>query len=110
MAVRAAVARQAGEHQAQTVQEFRSSAEGAADAGHTGPLVQRQRGRHVENFIDLGLGGLGHAAAGVGGQGIQVASRTLGVEHAQCQRRLARPGHARNADDFIQRHIDVDVF
>ena len=110
MAVRAAVARQAGEHQAQTVQEFRSGAEGAADAGHTGPLVQRQRGRHVENFIDLGLGGLGHAAAGVGGQGIQVAPRTLGVEHTQCQRRLARPGHARNADDFIQRHIDVDVF
>ena len=101
MAVGAAVAGQAGEHEPQTVQQLGTRAEGAADARHTGPLVQRQRGGDVKHLIHLCLGGLGHAAAGVGGQRVKVAARTLGIQHAECQRRFARPGHARNADDFV---------
>ena len=39
--VGAAVGRQAGEHQPQAVQQLGASAEGAANARHAGPLVQR---------------------------------------------------------------------
>ena len=101
MPIGAAVAGQAGEHEPQTVQQLGTRAEGAADARHTGPLVQRQRGGDVKHLIHLCLGGLGHAAAGVGGQRVKVAARAFGIQHAECQRRFARPGHARNADDFV---------
>ena len=91
--VRAAVAGKTGIHEPQAVQKLRPCAEGAADARHAGPLVQRQRGGDVKHLIHLCLGGLGHAAAGVGGQRVKVAARALGIQHAECQRRFARPGH-----------------
>ena len=76
---------QAGEHQPQAVQQLGASAEGAANARHAGPLVQRQRRRDVKHLIHAGLGGLGHPPPGVGGQGVQVAARALGIQHTQCQ-------------------------
>ena len=85
MSVGAAMASQAGVHEPQAVQELRPGAEGGTDTRHPKPLVEGQGGRDVEHLVYLGLGGLGHAAAGVGGEGIQIAPGALGVEDPQGQ-------------------------
>ena len=108
--VGAAVAGEAGVHEPQAVQELRPRAERAADAGHAGALVQRQRRRNVQHVIDCRAGGLRHPAARVGRQRLQIAARALGVQHTQRQRRLAGTGHARDADDLIQRNVHVNIF
>ena len=53
---------------------------------------------------------LGHPAAGVGGQRLQIPAGAFGIQHPQRQRGFARPGHARNAHDLVQRDVHVDVF
>ena len=110
MPVGAAMAGQTGEHQPQTVQKLGAGAEGAADARHTRPLVQGQRGGHIQHLIHRGLGRLGHAPAGVGGQGLQIAAGPFRVEHPQCQRGFPRTGHTGNSHNFIQRHVHIHVF
>ena len=109
VAVGAAVAGQAGEHQAQAVEQFGHRAEGAPDAGHARALVQRQRGRHVAHLVHLGPAGLRHPPAGIGGQGLQITAGALGVQHAQGERRLPRARHAGDADDLPERDVDVYV-
>ena len=110
MAIRAAVAGKAGIHQAQTVQKLRSRAERAADARHAGALVQGQCGRYIQHLVHAGPRCLRHAAAGIGGQGLEIAARAFGIQHAQRQRRLAGPGHACDPDDFSKWNIDVNIF
>ena len=110
MAIRAAVAGKAGIHQAQTVQKLRSRAERAADARHAGALVQSQCGRYIQHLVHAGPRCLRHAAAGIGGQGLEIAARAFGIQHAQRQRRLAGPGHACDPDDFSKWNIDVNIF
>jgi len=84
--VRAPVGRKARKHQPQAVQKLCAGAECAAYAGHAGPLVQRQSGGHIQHFVHLGLCGLRHAPARVGGERIQIPPRALGVHNAQRQR------------------------
>ena len=110
MPVGAAVAGKAGIHQPQAVQQLGAGAKGAADARHPRPLVQRQRGGNIQNLVHISFGGLGHAAARVGGKCVQIPARTFGIQHAQRQRRFAGTGYTRNADDFVQRHIDINIF
>ena len=105
-----AVVCQTGVHKTQAVKKFGAGAEGGADAGHAGPLVQGEGGGHVEDFIDIGLRGLGHAAARVGRERLEVTSRALGVKHTQRQRGFAGAGHPRHGHDFVQRHVYIDVF
>lgn len=108
VAVRAAVARQARKHKAQAVQQFRRRAERAAYARYAGALVQGQGCRHVAHVVHLGLLGLGHTAARIGGKGLQVAAGPFRIEHAQGQGRFARPGYAGNGRNRVERYIDVD--
>ena len=68
VAVGAAVAGQTGEHEPQGVQQLRPGAEGAADAGHAGPLVEGQGGGDVAHLLHVRPTGLGHAPSRVGGQ------------------------------------------
>ena len=74
MTVGASVACQAREHETQAVEQFAHCAEGAADAGHTGPLVQCERSGHVTHVVHIGAFGLRHASARVGGKGFEVAA------------------------------------
>ena len=110
MPVRAAVGRQAGEHQPQTVQQLGAGAKRAADTRHTGALVQGQRGRNIQHLVHIRAGRLGHAPPRIGGKRLQIAAGPFGIQYAERQRRFARPGHPGDADDAVQRDIDVDVF
>ena len=110
MPVRAAVGRQAGEHQPQTVQQLGAGAKRAADTRHTGALVQGQRGRNIQHLVHIRAGCLGHAPPRIGGKRLQIAAGPFGIQYAERQRRFARPGHPGDADDAVQRDIDVDVF
>ena len=85
MSIRTAVAGKTGIHQAQTVEQLRSCAEGTADTRHTGALMQSQCSGNIQDFIHTGPGGLGHAAAGMGGGGFEIAPGALSVEHTQCK-------------------------
>ena len=109
VAVGAAVLGQAREHQAQAVEQLRAGAEGGADARDAGALAQGERGGDVERLVDLGAGGLGQAAAGVGGERLEVAAGALRIEDAEGQRALAAAGDPRHGDDFAQGDRDVDV-
>ena len=108
-AMRAHVRGDAGEQEPQTVEQFGHRAERRTDARHRGPLVQGQRGRHVQYFVHLGATGLGQAASRVRGQRLQVAPRTFRIQHAERQRALSRTGDAGHAHQFAQRNVDVDV-
>ena len=107
--MRAHVRGDAGEQEPQTVEQFGHRAERRTDARHRGPLVQGQRGRHVQYFVHLGATGLGQAASRVRGQRLQVAPRTFRIQHAERQRALSRTGDAGHAHQFAQRNVDVDV-
>ena len=110
MSIRTAVAGKTGIHQAQTVEQLRSCAEGTADTRYTGALMQSQCSGNIQDFIHTGPGGLGHAAARIGGKCVQIPAGAFGVKHAQRKAGLARTGHARHAHDFAQRHIHIHVF
>ena len=79
MPIRAAVAGKAGVHEPKAVQKLRPGAEGAADARHAGALMERQRGGDIQSLVHTGLGSLGHAAAGIGGECFEIAPGALGV-------------------------------
>ena len=109
MSIRAAMVSQAGIHQTQTIQKLRTRAEGAANTGHAGTLMQRQRRRHIQRLIHLRLRSLCHPPTGIRGKGFKVAARAFRIQYAQCQRGLARPRHAGYADDLSQRDVDIHV-
>ena len=48
-------------------------------------LMQCQCSGNIQDFIHTGPGGLGHAAARIGGEGFEIAPGALSVEHAQCK-------------------------
>ena len=73
-------------------------AEGAAHAGDARALVQREGGGDVAHLVDVGARGLPHAAARVGGQRLQVATRAFRVQtrpepvsFSRCPRRRTTP-------------------
>ena len=108
-AMRAHVRGDAGKQESQAVEQFGHRAERRTDAGHSGPLVQGQRGRHMQHFVHLGAAGLSQSTARVRGQRFQVAPRTFRIQHAERQRAFARTGDAGHAHQFAQRNVDVDV-
>ena len=71
--------------------------------------MERERGRDVAHLVHTRLLRLGHAPPRIGGQCLKIAPRALGIEYPERERRLARAGHARNADDLIQRNIDGHI-
>ena len=100
--VRAAVAREAGEHEAQAVQELRHRAERAADAGDARPLTERERRRDIADGADIGDSRLRHAPP-------RVRRERFGIEHAERERGFPRARDAGDADNFMERDVDVDV-
>ena len=110
MPVRAHVAPEPREHEAQAVQQLRHRAEGAAHSGHGGALAQRERGRDVFYALYLRFSGLRHAPPRVGRERFKVAARALRVQYAERERRLARTGDSGDGDELAERHLDVYIF
>ena len=110
VSVRTAVARESREHQTQAVQQLGHGAEGAADSGHAGPLVQRQRRRNIAHVVHICPRGLCHPSSCVGGKRFQIAARAFRVEHAQRQGGFSRAGDPGDADDAVQGNIHVNIF
>ena len=110
MPVGAAVAGQAGVHQPQAVEQLRPRAEGAADSRHAGPLVEGQGRRDIQHLVHIRPGRLGHPAAGVGGQGLQIPPGALGIQNPKCQRGFSRAGYPGDADDLVQLNFYVNIF
>ena len=109
VAVGAAVAGEAREHKPQAVEQFGHSAEGAADSGHSGPLVQRKGGRHIAYLVHHSPRGLGHTAAGICGQGFKVTPRAFGIENAQREGGLSRTRHTGNPDNLPEGDIYIYI-
>ena len=103
------VAGEAGEHQPQTVQQFRHRPERAPDSRHSRPLMQRQGCRHIAHVIDLRPRRLRHPAPRIGGQRLQVSPRPLGIQHSQRQRTLSRARHPGDPHDLPQGNVHIDI-
>ena len=110
VAVGAAVAGQAREHEPQAVEELRHGPEGAPDPGDARPLVQGQGCRHIADVVHMGPRRLRHPPSGVGRQRLQIPARPLRVQNAQGQGGLARSRYARYGRDLIEWNIHIDVF
>ena len=95
--------------QTQAVVELGHSAKGGTHARHARTLVQRERRRHVQHLVHLGVFGLRQATSSIGAKCFQVATRALGIKNPQCQRTLARTRHAGNTHELSQRDINIDV-
>ncbi|MPN06041.1 hypothetical protein SDC9_153295 [bioreactor metagenome] len=107
--VRAHVRAKTREHQPQHIEQFGRGAEGAAHAGHARALPQRKRRGDVPHRIDRGTGGMRHAPAQVGREGLDVAARPFRIQHAHRQRGLARARYPRDGHQLLQGHVHVDV-
>ena len=107
--VGAYVTAKAREHEAQVVQKLCGRAEGGVHPGDAGPLAQGESRRNVQHLVHGGTSGLGNTPARVGGKRLQVAATALGVQHAQRERAFARTGHARDAHELPQRHVQAEV-
>ena len=104
------MAPEAGEHEAEAVEQLRRRAEGAADAGDARALVQSEGGGNVPDLVHLRLARLCDPAAGIGGKRLQIPARALRIQRSQRQRRLPRAGDARNGDQLAERNVHIDVF
>ena len=109
MPVRAAMAAQTRKHQPQALEQLGPRTEGGADAGHRGPLMQGEGGRDIQHIGHVRPGGLGHAPAGIGGEGFEITAGALGVQDAQGEGGFAGAGNPGDADDFMQRDIHVNI-
>ena len=85
MTLGATMAGQTGEHETQAVQQLRHGAESAADPGDARPLVKGQSRRNITDLVHIRSGCLGHASAGISGQGFQIPPGPFGVEDTQGQ-------------------------
>ena len=95
--------------QTQAIVELGHGAKGRAHTWHAGALMQRERRRHMQYLVYLGMLSLRQATTSIGAERLQVTTRALGIEDAQRQRTLARTRHAGNAHEPSQRDIDIDV-
>ena len=110
MPIGATMAGQTGVNQAKHVEQLCAGPECASNARDGRTLVHGQGRRHVEHFVHVRLGRLGHSPARVCGEGFQVTTGAFGIEHAECQRAFARAGDSGNSRDSVQGHVHIDVF
>jgi hypothetical protein len=84
-------------------------ANGRSRIGAGGLLFDRNGGREPVDQVDVGLLHLLEELAGIGGQRLDVAPLSLGVDRVEGERRLAGAGQARDHDQLVARQIDVYV-
>ena len=109
MAVGTSMAREAGKHQPQAVQQLGKGPERAPDARYAGALMQGQRRGHITHVICQGTRGLGHPAAGIRRKGLEIAAGPFRIQHPQGQGRFPGPGYPGNPDNLSERDIYVKI-
>ena len=75
----------------------------------SGFLIDRDGGGEAVDVVDVGLLHEAKELASVGGEGLDVAALTLGVDGVEGEGGLARTGEARNHDELVARDLDIDV-
>ena len=98
-----------GEQQAEVVVDLGDGADRRPRVRGRRLLFDRNRGGQPLDQVDVRLFHLLEELPGVGGQRLDVAPLSLGVDRVEGQRRLARPREAGDDDKFVPRDIDVDI-
>ena len=99
----------AGEQETQVVVDLRDGADRGSRVPGGGLLVDGDRGREPLDEVAVRLVHLPQELAGVGGQGLDVASLPLGEDGVEGQRGLARPAQPRENDQGIPGQVQGDV-
>ena len=99
----------AGEEHAHEAGHRRDAADARARAASAALLLQSDSRRHPRDRIDVRDPGLVDEPAGVGSDGFEVATLGFGIESAEGQGGLARPGHTGEHDERVSGHCEIDV-
>src|SRR5208282_4554772 len=83
-----------GVEQAQVVVDFGDGADGGAGAAAGGLLLDGDSGAEAFNGVHVGPLDLVEELAGIGGEGLNVAALTLGINRIESKRTLARAGQS----------------
>ena len=73
-------------------------------------LLKRHRRWQALDFVDLGHFHLMEETARVRRDRFQIAALGLGIEGGESERRLSRSRDARERDERVARHVDIDIF
>ena len=95
--------------EAHVVVDLGLGADGGTRVAAGAPLVDGDGGREAFDVVDVGLLHLAEELAGVGGEGLDVASLAFGVDGVEGEGRLAGAGEAGDDDELVARDLDVDV-
>ena len=98
----------AGVQHPQRVRQRRHGADGGPGGRRPAPLLQCHRRRQAGDRLHLRGAHLLDEPAGVRRDGLHVAALRLGVEGAEGQGGLARPGHAGEHGERVPRDVHVD--
>src|SRR5262249_6953242 len=95
--------------QAQVIVDLGDGANRRAGAAAGGFLLDRDGGAEALDGIDFGALHLVEELARVGGESLDVAPLTFGVDGVEGQRALTRPAQAGDHREAVARNLDVDV-
>jgi len=99
----------AREEQAQVVRDLGRRPDGGAGIAAHRLLLDRDRRREAVDRIDVGTRHLVEELPRIGGQGLDVAALTLGVDRVEGERGLSGAREARDHDEAVARDADVEV-
>ena len=91
------------------VVDFGDRGDGGSRIPGRGLLVDGDCGREPLDEVHVGLVHLAEELAGVGGEGLDVSTLSLGIDGVEGQRGFARAGEAGDDDEPIPRDLDGDV-
>ena len=109
LALRAVLHAELGEQQPQVVRDLGDGGDRRGASAAREALLDRDRRRQPGEEIDVRLRHDVEELPGVRGQAVDVAALSLGVEHVEGERRLARAGQPREHDQAIARQLEGDV-
>ena len=95
--------------QVQVAGDVGHGAHGRARVVGDGLLFNRNDGGESVNEVDVGLGGLGDEAFGVGGERLHIAALAFRVNGVEGEAGFAGAGESCDHDEFVARDFDGDV-
>ena len=99
----------AGEEDAQEIEDLRDRGHGRARVLGRALLLDGDGRRDPFDEVGVGLVHPLEELSGVRGKGLDVAALALGVEGVEGERGLARTADAGDDDELVERHVEVDA-